>query len=206
MSKSVRTALAVLAAFPAVTVPAVLHAQTADTTAVTSVSGYNSWTADRRRFAVGDIITVLVDESTIASADRVNYDMRDRSSDNRLRAGATMSGTSNGGDVAFGSSSFADTEERGQARRSDRFVTEVSVRVVSIENGVLKVEGTKALTIDKHEQTLSLSGLVRPQDVTRNNVVDSWRLGDARIAYVSNGEMGKPKRSILGRIVDVIWP
>lgn len=199
-----------LAAVP----PSTAQAQAGDSTMTAQAAHpvqpamHASWTADRRRFTVGDIITVLVDERTIASADRMNYDARDRRSENRLRGNASSGGSSLGdAGVTLSSGSTANTEERGQARRSDRFAAEVSVRVVGIESGgVLKVEGTKALLIDKHEQTLELSGLVRPQDVSRDNVIDSWRMSDTRIAYVSNGAMGKPKRSLLGRVVDVIWP
>jgi len=205
VTRPVRSSVALVAVVAAMAVlPSTTRAQSTDSTIAAAT--FSSWTADRRHFAVGDIITVLVDESTIASADRMNYDMQDRSGQNRLRGNVGTGGTSSGADVSLNTGSFADSEQRGQARRSDRFVTEISVRVVAIEDGVLKVEGSKSLVIDKHEQTLTLSGSVRPQDVTRNNVIDSWRLGDARIAYVSNGEMGKPKRSILGRIFGVIWP
>lgn len=168
----------------------------------------SSWTSDRRRFAVGDVITVLVDEYTIASADRSNTDSQDRSMQGSLAAGGGMrGGTTTGADAAVRTGMAADSRERGQARRSERMSTEVSVRVVAVEpNGMLRVEGRRELVIDKQQQTLTVAGIVRPNDVTPRNVVESWRLSDARVAYTSKGSMGKPKRSIFGRIIGIIWP
>jgi flagellar L-ring protein precursor FlgH len=78
---------------------------------------------------------------------------------------------------------------------------------VSVEpNGVLKVEGTRVMLIDKQEQKVMFTGLVRPQDITPKNAVDSWRVADAQLAYSSEGDMGKTKRGILSKIIGIIWP
>lgn len=178
----------------------------ADTSAV-RMPGLGSWTSDRRNYVVGDLITVLIDELTIASADKSNVDSQDRSTRGDLGAGfgSSGSGTSLSGTFRTGMSN--DSRERGQARRSDRLTTEISVKVVSIEpNGVLKVEGTRVMLIDKQEQKVTFTGLVRPQDITSKNGVDSWRVADAQLAYSSTGDMGKPKRGILSKIVGIIWP
>jgi flagellar L-ring protein precursor FlgH len=179
---------------------------TADTSAV-RMPGLGSWTSDRRNYVVGDLITVLIDELTIASADKSNVDSQDRSTRGDVGGGfgSSGSGTSMSGTFRTGMSN--DSRERGQARRSDRLTTEISVKVISVEpNGVLKVEGTRVMLIDKQEQKVTFTGLVRPQDVTPKNAVDSWRVADAQLAYSSEGSMGKPKRGILSKIVGIIWP
>jgi flagellar L-ring protein precursor FlgH len=166
-----------------------------------------SWTSDRRDFGVGDILTILVDELTIASADMMDLDEKDRRTRATFEAAFGASGTSSGGSGGFGSGWDAESRTRGQARRQDRLTTEFSVRVVAVEpNGVLGIEGTRTILLDKQEQQVTVTGFVRPQDVTPRNVVDSWRVADAKLAYASSGNMGKPKQGILAKIIGIIWP
>ncbi|MGH7507082.1 MAG: flagellar basal body L-ring protein FlgH, partial [Longimicrobiales bacterium] len=149
----------------------------------------------------------LVDELTIASADKSNFNEQDRSTTGTLDGGFTMSGTGMNGRGGLRTGWDNESRMRGQARRQDRLTTEFSVRVVGIApNGVLKVEGTRTILIDEQEQKVTLTGLVRPQDVTSRNVVDSWRVADASLAYASTGDLGKPKKGILSRILGIIWP
>lgn len=205
-----RTALlAVTGVLVVAAAPSHVQAQAPDTTVAVNITApVSNWTSDRRRFAVGDIITVLVDEHTIASADRSNTSVQDRNTQGTLAAGGGVRGsTAAGADAAVRTGMSADSRERGQARRSDRMSTEISVRVVAVEaGGVLRVEGTKELLIDKQQQLLRVAGLVRPNDITARNVVESWRLADASISYASKGDLGKPRRSIFGRIIGILWP
>ncbi len=97
--------------------------------------------------------------------------------------------------------------QRGQTTRQDRLTSEITVRVTGIEpSGALRIEGRKRMVIDEHEQEILLSGLLRPEDVPANNVVDSWRVADASITYESNGKLDNPKGSVLGRILGWFWP
>jgi flagellar L-ring protein precursor FlgH len=192
--------------------PAGASAQTPDSTqapqdSVTRRPLAVSWTADRRDFGVGDILTILVDELTIASADKSNINENDRSTRGTLDGGFSMSGTSTTGRGGLSTGWDTDSRQRGQARRQDRLTTEFSVRVVEIApNGVLRVEGTRTIVIDEQEQQVTLTGFVRPQDVAPRNVVDSWRVADASLTYASEGDLGKPKQGILAKILGIIWP
>ena len=166
-----------------------------------------SWTSDRRDFVVGDIITILVDEMTVASADKSDANEQNRDTRARFEAAFKAATTSSGGGGTFGTGWDASSRERGQSRRQDRFTTEFSVRVTGVEpNGVLKIEGTRTLLLDGQEQQVTLSGFLRPQDVSTRNLVDSWRVAEANFAYASNGDLGQPKKSIFAKILGIIWP
>lgn len=167
-----------------------------------------SWTTDRRRFAVGDLITVLVDEYTLASTDRTNTAIQDRGVRADL-SGAFGSGKGAGTRMTggIGSSFDTDSRQRGESTHHNRITSEVTVRVTQIEpSGILHVEGKKVMRIDRNEQTVVVSGLVRPEDVTARNVVDSFRLADARIETVPDKKLGEPKKGILSKIVGMLWP
>lgn len=169
-----------------------------------SGQGPRSWTTDRRDFQVGDVISVLLDEYTLASANRNETAESERS--RSLGASASFDGTALGR-AGVQTENGGRSRERGQASRHDRLAGEMTVRVVEVdERGLLRVEGTKRLAIDNHEQEMTLAGWVRPEDVPAHNVMESWRIAEATIEYVSTGNLGKPKQGILTRIVGWIWP
>jgi flagellar L-ring protein precursor FlgH len=63
----------------------------------------------------------------------------------------------------------------------------------------------KVIDVDRNKQEMTLSGLVRPQDVDSRDVVESSSIADARLVYISKG-LDRPRSGILGRIVGIIWP
>lgn len=167
-----------------------------------------SWTTDRRRFAEGDLITVLVDEYTLATTDRTNTAVQDRGVRAGL-SGAFGSGKGAGTTVSGGLSTNFDTDsrQRGESTHHNRITSEITVRVTKVDpSGVMHVEGKKVMRIDRNEQTVLVSGLVRPEDVTPQNVVDSFRLADAHIETVPDKKLGDPKKGILSKIAGMLWP
>lgn len=166
-----------------------------------------SWTSDRRDYRVGDIITVLLDESTLATAtkDQRGVDRQDRD----MRLAADLPGgagsTSPSGAMRTGKSSSSD--QSGIARRNLRFVSEMSVRVVERDpDGLLRVEGTKLVDLDRNKQEFAFKGWVRPEDVSRQNVVLSARVANAELTYKSAGNLGRTRGGMIGRVLGMLWP
>ncbi|MBW3627775.1 MAG: flagellar basal body L-ring protein FlgH [Gemmatimonadetes bacterium] len=166
-----------------------------------------SWTADRQEFAVGDVITVLIDEYTVAAANRDNFASNRRHRDLSLGVAQSISASVPPLAADVSSSSRAESSQRGEAVQENRFQGEMTVRVTEVEpSGLLRVEGIKLVDIDNSKQELALRGWVRPQDVSARNMVDSWRLGDAELTYTSKGSLGKPRGGIIGKILGSVWP
>jgi flagellar L-ring protein precursor FlgH len=189
---------------PPPTPPATAPATTTDADALPVRAPRQSWVADRRAFAVGDVITVLIDDYTISTAVKDNI-----ASDNRRRnLGASiripMQGTRSGG---IDARNDADTQQRGQLRRENRFQNEMSVRVVATgDNGLLQVRGTKNITVDKAQQDVVFEGWVRAQDVSPQNLVESYRIADATVSYNSPGPLGKTKSGLFTKILGLFLP
>jgi flagellar L-ring protein precursor FlgH len=162
-----------------------------------------SWTADRRTFAVGDIITVLIDDYTISTAVKENT-----ASDSRTRGlsvTANLPGGSKGG--GLDSRNNAEQQQRGAAKRENRFQNEMSVRVVAVgPNGLLQIKGSKKIDVDKNMQDLVYTGWVRVQDVSSQNVVESNRVADQQLGYASPGSLGKPKQGMVSKVLGAFWP
>jgi flagellar L-ring protein precursor FlgH len=162
-----------------------------------------SWISDRRTFAVGDIVTVLIDDYTISTAVKENV-----ASDARTRnLGLSASLPSSSKNISLGTKNAATQDESGSAKRENRFQNEMSVRVVAVApNGLLQLKGTKSINVDKNMQDIQLTGWVRAQDVTALNTVESARLADAQIGYASPGNLVKPKISLISKLLGAFWP
>lgn len=173
------------------------------------LGGRMSWTSSRSGFAVGDIITVLVDEATLASARKgvTATDRRWRDADFTMSSPGSSAAPGTRMDAGFGTRNDAESIQRGESTRGTAFRTELGVRVVEVSpSGMLKVEGAKTVTVDKDVQEVMVSGWLRPQDVSPRNVVVSDRLADATITFGSTGNLAKPRGGIIGRVLGMIWP
>jgi flagellar L-ring protein FlgH len=170
---------------------------------VAPIKPRESWTADRRNFVVGDIITILIDDYTISTAVKENT-----ATDNRTRGlsvNARLPTSSK--QVGLDARNTADQQQRGQARRENRFQNEMSVRVVAVgPNGLLQVKGTKKIDVDQALQDIQFTGWVRAQDVSTSNVIESSRVADAQLGYASPGPLGKPKQGMITKILGAFWP
>ena len=157
-----------------------------------------SWLSDRRTLGVGHIVTILVDEQTLASADKDVTALRDRSRDVGVDLNSSGASLRTNNDVS--------DRQRGESSRRERFVAEISARVMEMGPGdIVRIEGVKRLQIDDHEQEVTIRGWVRSTDVSVRNTVESWRLADAEILYDSNDNLGKAG-GFWSKLLDLIIP
>ncbi|MCZ8203853.1 flagellar basal body L-ring protein FlgH [Gemmatimonas sp.] len=187
---------------PAANAPAA-NAPAANAPAIPAPPPRNAWVSDRRQFAVGDIITVLIDDYTISTAvkENLNQDLRNRG----FGLNARVPGSSQSANIDARNN--ADQTQRGQARRENRFQNEMSVRVVAVgPNGLLQVKGTKKIDVDRAMQDIVFTGWVRAQDVSVTNLIESSRVADAQLGYASPGPLGKPKQGIISKVLGMVWP
>lgn len=164
-----------------------------------------SWTSDRRDFRAGDLITVMIDEHTLAASNQGEFNSDRRYRDLGVGVGQSLTGAIPGGSADINSSNQAESRRRGESTRQNRFRGEMTVRILAVEEGgMLRVEGRKVVNIDRVSEELTLRGLVRPHDVSAANMVESWRVADAELLYTARGD--SPRGGILGRLLGAIWP
>lgn len=85
------------------------------------------------------------------------------------------------------------------------YITAVVEKVLF--NGNLYINGQREIRVNNETQYITLSGVVRPKDITSSNEVSSTYVADARITYSGNGPVAdKQKPGWLGRILDHVWP
>ncbi|MGV3345497.1 flagellar basal body L-ring protein FlgH [Enterobacteriaceae bacterium LUAb1] len=151
------------------------------------VSHYNwSLTQDRRAYRVGDILTVRLEESTqSAKQARTNFG---KHNDVELSAPSLFGKTYDKLSGAIsGDRSFTGNGTSAQQNMLRGSIT-VAVHQI-LANGVLIVKGEKWLTLNQGDEYMRVTGLVRSEDIERDNSISSQRIANARISYAGRGAL-----------------
>ena len=169
----------------------------------------DAWFGRGRNFQVGDIITVLLDESTQAA----------RTSNTDLSREAKNTGLPTGLNTEIGkispflqgidlSSSGQTSKGKGVADQKATLKGSLAVTVVEVlANGNLMVRGEKKLGLAEGTEVIQVSGIIRPQDVGPNSTVQSLRLANAQIAYRGNGDVANAAKAGWGTsALHRFWP
>lgn len=151
--------------------------------------------SDRKARRVGDILTVVLQEKTVSQKSS-NVDVS-KTSDISIPNVAGAAGTMLGNNISLGGlnlgtnlSSDRDFQGEADAAQSNNLLGDVAVSVVNIwPNGTLEIRGEKWITLNRGDEFIRISGLVRPEDVTPNNTVLSTKVANARIAYSGTGAL-----------------
>lgn len=147
--------------------------------------------ADKKALRTGDIITVVLRESTQAS--KTAKTETDKETEIALEPVIGLGGNP----VNIGNESIQlgvnnDASFTGDARsnQSNSLSGNISVNVMRVlPNGNLVIRGEKWLTLNTGQEFIRLEGIVRPNDVTSDNTVESSRIANARIQYSGKGDL-----------------
>ena len=95
----------------------------------------------------------------------------------------------------------------GRVERKDQLSTRVSARIIEIKpNGLLLLEARKTVQSDDEITTVVVSGLCRPEDVTKSNTVQSTQLADLVIRVENEGEArNAARRGLIPRVLDTVF-
>lgn len=173
-----------------------------------------------RNYRVGDLITVMLDESTRAGREQqgsVSREAKNNAVPSGLVAkvqglalptkilGTKLNGVLNG--INLNESTIESTGS-GTAGQSASLTGAVSVTVVEVlSNGNLMVRGEKQLALTEGTEVIQVTGIIRPDDVSPNNMVQSRRLANAQIAYLGTGDMANAVKAGWGTSALLkLWP
>lgn len=155
---------------------------------------YNSRLGDNlfgrgRNYQVGDVITVILDEESSGSR---NSEMEaSRKSSNNMVPNALNSRVNRllGQGLNLRNTELS-TSGGGEVTQGAKLTGAVGVTVVEVQsNGNLVVRGEKQLALNEGTEVIQVAGIIRPDDITSNNVVHSRRLANAQIAYRGTGDL-----------------
>ncbi len=150
-------------------------------------TSYNwSLTADRRAYRVGDILTVILDETTQSSKQaKTNFG---KSNSVAIAAPTFFGHTKTNLSGSVDANRNFDGSAMSAQQNSLHGSITVSVQQVQ-PNGVLLISGEKWLTLNQGDEYIRVSGMVRADDIQNDNTVSSQRIGNARISYAGRGAL-----------------
>jgi len=168
------------------------------------------------RFEIGDIITVLVKEEIDAST----------TADTNTKKESDVESEANANEneflIARNGMNFINKEElpnwnievenetkaRGKTVRKSILNTTVSCLVTEVfPNGNLRLEGEKAMSVNREDSVLKVSGIVRSRDVTPANTVQSTQMANVQLKLRGKGPLwNNQRRGLITRLLDWFSP
>jgi flagellar L-ring protein precursor FlgH len=96
----------------------------------------------------------------------------------------------------------------GSIRRNEAVTMRVAATVAQVlPNGNLVVTGRQQVRVNSELRDLTVSGIIRPQDIASDNTVRHDRLAEARIAYGGRGTISDVQRPRYGQeLLDIVLP
>tara|TARA_R110001599_G_scaffold119681_1_gene290159 strand:- start:1501 stop:2190 length:690 start_codon:yes stop_codon:yes gene_type:complete len=148
--------------------------------------GYQPLFEDRRPRAMGDILTIVLDEEVSASKNSQSNAGRSGSASLELTQLPDVLDTL--AEYGFDISGENDFTGSGGSRANNSFTGTITVSVLEVmNNGNLRVRGEKQIAINQGTEFIRFSGVVNPRTITAQNTVPSTQVADARIEYVGDG-------------------
>lgn len=171
--------------------------------------------ADPRARSINDIVTIQIIENSTASnkAELKTSKKTDTSMgiDNLLGLE-----TSEGSKInpnfdnknMIGATTNNSNQGNGETTRESTLTAYISARVVDVQpNGNLVIEAKKEVLVNKEKQIAVLTGIIRPRDISYDNIIQSNKIADMQIKFSGKGPVTEQtKRGWLGWLINTIWP
>ncbi len=166
---------------------------------VQSGSIYNESSAkmlfqDKKALRIGDIVTVVLTENTSAT----------KNADTNLQKDTGVSTTAptllgNVPDIGAGTtdlginiSSKNAFKAKSDTKQSNLLQGTISVTVQKVfANGNLAIKGEKWISLNQGNEFIRISGMIRPEDIDKDNQVESTKVANARIYYGGTGPLAE---------------
>jgi flagellar L-ring protein precursor FlgH len=173
-----------------------------------SANASGLFATDRRASKIGDILTVAFAESFQAT--KSQNATTSKSSSNEIALPGIIPGSALAETIsnALTSSSGRSFTGSGATAQSNSLTGQISVQVVRVlPGGNLEIKGQKRLVLNKGDEYIRVSGVVRPADISADNVVLSDRLASANIQYIGAGDIADPaNQGWLNGIITAVSP
>jgi len=160
----------------------------------------------RRR---GDLITVILDESTVAAKNASTRASRGTGIDLSAPTILGKTATFNGNTAATSLESATDFSGSGDSSQSNSLFGNITATVIDVTpNGNLVINGEKKLTLNSGNEIIRVSGVVRPMDLTPQNTIVSTLIANGNIEYSGRGMIADHNKSgwITRLVTSRFWP
>lgn len=178
-------------------------------------SGPTSLFGDRRARTLGDILTVVIEIDD--EAEIKNRTDRTRDANEGLSIPNFFGLSSLAADVlpngatlapAIDASSSSASNGDGNIRREEKVTLRVAATVAHmLPNGHMVITGSQEVRVNHELRDLQVAGIIRPEDISRQNTITYEKIADARIVYGGRGVISDVQQPRYGqKILDAILP
>ena len=170
-------------------------------------TGARAFFIDQRAGKVGDILTVQIDIDD--SAKTTNSTSSSRTSG--LKAGVPhfLGLESSLGKIlpsGFDPANALETKSNstnagaGAVSRAEKISLTIAAVVTSVlPNGNMVIQGTQEVRTNTEMRQLTVSGIVRPEDITSSNTIKHTQIAEARISYGGRGDISRVQKTPAGQ-------
>jgi len=170
---------------------------------------------DQRASDVGDIITVVIEIDDQAELENESSRSRNSSEDADLNA---FGGLQNDLGVILPESvdptnlidlgSTSSSSGNGTIEREEEVTVQLAAIVTQIlPNGNLVIHGRQEVVVNFEKRILEIDGVIRPEDISVTNTIQSEQIAEARIAYGGEGQITDVQQPRYGQqLYDIVFP
>lgn len=176
--------------------------------------------SDRKAMRVNDIVRIVIKESATSSSSsskKLSRSQQDNLGGGLLAStngalGGPMGGLANkiNGvmDIGLTTNSGYTFDGSGKGSRQESFSTTLSARVIKVmSNGTYFVDGSREVMIDGEKQIIRVSGVIRADDIGKDNSISSEYISDAKIVYDTQGDIKRASTQPWGsKMLEAVWP
>jgi flagellar L-ring protein precursor FlgH len=150
---------------------------------VKTLDNFPSLISDHKPYKVGQSLTVMIFEEATSATSAGTQTNKSTAVSARLADSAN----SHQGSLSLGN----NAEGSGEINREGRLVASVSATVQQVfTTGEMLIFGEQKIAFNNETQYIRVSGRVRPEDISSDNVVLSSRISQAEITYKGDGLLG----------------
>jgi flagellar L-ring protein precursor FlgH len=168
---------------------------------------------DQRAHQRGDILTVRINVADKAAFDNASDRSRTGSESASI---ASLLGIDKlidkilpGKQTASpGADSTSKSSGQGSTHRSETINLTLSAIVIDVlPNGNMMIRGRQEMRVNYELRELTITGLIRPQDIARDNSIRHTQIAEARVAYGGHGQLTQAQQARYGQqIFNMLFP
>jgi len=164
-------------------------------------SDNSSLYADHKARSVGDIVTIIINESS--SAARAGNASNSKSTSTDMSAGTGIFNW-----IASANAANSDSfKAQGSIANTNKVNAKMTAQVIEVKpNGNFVISGTQSIKQNAEEQKITVIGTIRPDDIAADNTVLSTYVADAQIRIDGHGPLSRKQRQgILSQIFNILF-
>lgn len=178
-------------------------------------AGSRSFFKDQRARRTGDIVTVTIDIKDRARLDNTTERRRDNGETAAVPAFGgfeqllvdLLPDGANPAQLVDLSSGSTVRGEGSVNRREDVELIVAAIVTDVLPNGNLVVAGKQEVRVNNEVRELTVTGVIRPEDISNANRINHTQIAEARISYGGRGQLTDVQQARYGQqLYDIVFP